>query len=173
MDSAAQIQQSLALVYWPRVVGAQAAAASEADSVRDGVLFVRTRSSVWSHELNLHKARLLLNLNRLLGGKIIQDIVFRAQGVTHTEEEPEPDTPSPEELAAVILEPDEKAALRARLQDLYTLENDRIRTAIATRLTLEAKLRRWRLERGWRVCPRCTAVHRTDFPLCPLCRLCR
>jgi predicted nucleic acid-binding Zn ribbon protein len=173
MDSAAQIQQSLALAYWPRVVGAQAAAASEADSVRDGVLFVRTKSSVWSHELNLHKARLLLNLNRLLGGKILQDIIFRAQGVTRTEEEPEPDTPSPEELAAVILEPDEKAVLRARLQDLYTLENDRIRTTIATRLTLEAKLRHWRLERGWRVCARCTAVHKTDFPLCPICRLCR
>jgi predicted nucleic acid-binding Zn ribbon protein len=172
MDSGPKIRESLALAYWPRVVGAQAAAATEPENVRDGVLFVRTKSSVWSHELTLHKARLLLGLNRMLGGKLITDIVFRAQGVQKATPEEEPDAPSPEELAAVVLEPPEKAELRARLQDLHTLEDDRIRNTIATRLVQEAKLRHWRLERGWRVCTRCSAVHKTDFPICPICRLC-
>jgi len=173
MESGPKIRESLALAYWPRIVGPQAAAATEPETVRDGVLFVRTKSSVWSHELTLHKARILQNLNRLLGGKVIAEILFRAQGVTPKSVEEEPDVPSPEELAAVVLEPPEKAELRARLQDLYTLEDDRIRKAIALRLTQEAKLRHWRLEHGWRLCPRCSTVHKTDFPLCPICRLCR
>src|SRR5579883_652280 len=50
MESAGKIRESLALAYWPRVAGAQASAATEAESVRDGILFVRTKSSVWSHE---------------------------------------------------------------------------------------------------------------------------
>ena len=60
-----------------------------------------------------------------------------------------------------------------RLDDLHTLEDAHIRNSIARRLTLEAKLRHWRLEHGWRICPRCTAVHKTEFPVCPICRLCR
>src|SRR5579862_6284348 len=78
MESASKIHESLALAYWPRVAGAQAAAATQADQVRDGVLIVRTKSSVWSHELTLHKPRLLQGLNRLLGGRYITDLLFRA-----------------------------------------------------------------------------------------------
>lgn len=172
LDSAAKVRESLALAQWPRVVGPQAAAATEPEVVRDGVLFVRTKSSVWSHELALHKARILLGLNRLLGGKVITDIVFRAQGVTKKEEVEETDTPSSEELATVILEAAEEAELRARLQALSSVPGDHARRTIAARLTAEAKLRHWRLERGWRVCPRCASVHKTEFTLCPICRLC-
>lgn len=174
MEGSARIRESLALAYWSRVVGTQAAAATEAESVRDGVLFVRTKSSTWSHELTLHKARLLLGLNRLLGGKIITDIYFRAQGITKTEAAVEPDTPTPEALAAVVLEPHEKAELRTRLQNLYyAVEDDHVRQTIAARLTAEARLRHWRLEHGWRLCIRCNVAHKTDYPLCPICRLCR
>ncbi|HZP81486.1 MAG TPA: DUF721 domain-containing protein [Chthonomonadaceae bacterium] len=173
MDSGTKIRESLALAYWPRVVGAQAAAASEPEAVRDGVLFVRTKSSTWSHELTLHKARIVQNLNRLLGERVILDIVYRARGVKKETSVAEPEMPTPEELAAVVLEPPEKAELRGHLKDLYLLENDRVRQAIAARLTQEAKLRHWRLEHGWRICPRCSATHKTDYTLCPICRLCR
>src|SRR5690348_15807652 len=107
MESAPRVRESLALAYWPRVAGAQGAAATRAESVRDGILTVRTKSSTWSHELTLHKAHLLLGLNRLLGGKIITDIRFRAQGVKQEETDEETDTPSAEELALVVLEPPE------------------------------------------------------------------
>lgn len=172
LESSAKVRESLAMAYWPRVVGAQAAAATEPDTVRDGVLFVRTKSSVWSHELSLHKTRLLQSLNKLLGGRVITEIVFRAQGVRKKETVVEPELPSPEEMAAVVLEPFEKDELRARLQDLHSLEDERIRNTIATRIMQEAKVRHWRLERGWRVCARCTALHKTDYEVCPICRLC-
>lgn len=169
MDSAAQVRQSLALAYWPRAVGPQAAAATEVETVRDGVLFVRTKSSVWSHELTLHKTRILTNLNRMLGGKVIEEVVFRAQGVKRVEETLLPDVPEPEELNAVVLTPEEKIALRTRLEQLHTVEHERARKALAVRMTREAKLRHWRLERGWHVCVRCEALHKTEERICPLC----
>ena len=171
MDAGTKIHESLALAYWPKAVGAQAAAATEADTVRDGVLFIRTKSSVWSHELTLHKPRLLLNLNRMMGGKVIHDIIFRAQGLSRPAASSEKDMPDPDELAAVTLESDEKAELRARLRQLISISDDRIRHVIATRLTNDAKLRHWRLERGWILCPRCSAAYKTDHALCPICRL--
>ena len=171
MDASGQIHESLALAYWAKAVGVQAAAATEAASVRDGVLFVRTKSSVWSHELTLHKARLLQNLNRMLGGKVITEIVFKAQGLTRQEPIEEPQPPSGDELANIALEPDERAELRSRLEKLYTIEDDRIREAIANRLVAEAKLRHWRLENGWHLCPNCSSAHKTDYDICPHCRL--
>jgi predicted nucleic acid-binding Zn ribbon protein len=173
MESAPRIRESLALAYWERVAGPQAAAASEAETVRDGVLFVRTKSSVWSHELTLYKSQLLQGINRMLGGQIIHEIVFRAQGLTRASEQIDPDTPSPEEMAAVVLDPAERAELRARLQALIAIPDDHVRQSIAARLTLETKLRHWRLERGWRVCPRCDVIHKTEHRLCPICRLSR
>lgn len=173
MDASAKIQESLALAYWPRAVGVQGAAATEVDTVRDGVLFVRTKSSVWSHELTLHKPKLLQNLNRMLGSNVIHDIIFRAQGITRQEKSVEVDTPGAEELAAVALEPEEKAELRVRLRQLISIPDDRIRHTIAVRLTNEAKLQHWRLERGWKLCLRCHVAHKTDADMCPQCRLSR
>ncbi|HZT41676.1 MAG TPA: DUF721 domain-containing protein [Chthonomonadaceae bacterium] len=172
LESASRIRESMAIGLWPRAVGPQAAAATEPEAVRDGVLFVRTKSSVWSQELVFLKADILTKLNRLLGGNIITDLRFRARGVSKAEAEMEPDTPAPEELAAVVLEPAEEAELQARLETLEAMPGERARRTIAARLTTEARLRHWRLERGWRVCPRCATLHKTEFPLCPICRLC-
>ena len=171
MDSATQIRESLALAYWPRVVGAQAAAATQAESVRDGVLFVRTKSSVWSHELMLHKARLLLGLNRLLGAQVISEIIFRAQGIAPPEPPADPDNPTDEELAALVLEPHERERLRASLEALFSITDEHARESIARRITLEARLRHWRLEHHWKVCPRCDSLHNTPYRICPICRL--
>lgn len=171
MESSTQIRESLALAYWPRVVGAQAAAATQAEAVRDGVLFVRTKSSVWSHELMLHKARLLQGLNRLLGAPVITEIIFRAQGIAPPAPPADPDNPTEEELAAVALEPHERDRLRISLESLISIKDDHARQSIARRITLEARLRHWRLEHGWKVCPRCDALHKTSYRICPLCRL--
>ena len=162
----------MAIGLWPKAVGPQAAAATEPEAVRDGVLFVRTKSSVWSQELVFLKGDILAKLNRLLGGNIITDLRFRARGVSKEAAEIEPDTPSPEELATVVLEPAEEAELQARLETLSAMPGERARRTIAARLTAEARLRHWRLERGWKVCPRCATLHKTEFPLCPICRLC-
>ena len=171
MDAGGQIHESVALAYWPAAAGAQMAAGSEADSVRNGVLIVRTKSSTYSHELTLHKATLLQKLNRMLGAKVIHEIIFRAQGLKRKEAPPTPVMPNADDLAAVILEPEETDELRDRLAKLVSIKDDRIRHAIAARVTSEAKLRHWRLERGWTLCIRCATAHDTGQPVCPLCRL--
>lgn len=174
MESARKVRESLVFAFWSRVVGAQAAEATEVEAVRDGVLFIRTRSSVWSHELTLHKERLLTDLNRMLGGNFITEIVYKARGV---DKKPAavsvPDTPEIDELNRVVLDPSEKAHLREKLQALITIEDDRIRHVVASRMVQDARLRHWRVERGWRVCTRCGDAHKTEFSLCPICRLCR
>jgi predicted nucleic acid-binding Zn ribbon protein len=173
MESATKVRESLAFAYWAHVAGPQAAAATEVEAVRDGILFVRTKSSVWSHELTLHKERLITGLNRMLGAKIITEIVYKARGVKKKPVvAPEPDTPALVELDAVTLDPAEHADLAQKLQTLSSIASDRIRTVMASRMTRDMKLRHWRIERGWKLCRRCEGLHTTSFALCPLCRLC-
>ena len=174
MDSAARVRESLTFAYWARVVGPQAAAATEVESVRDGVLIVRTRSSVWSHELTLHKARIVDGLNRLLGGRVITEIVYRARGVKkRTESAVEPDTPDVAELDAVVLDPSEQRELQTHLRALPRIPSERIRAVMESRMVRDAKLRHWRIERGWSLCRNCGVPHKTESALCPLCRLTR
>ncbi|WP_082629430.1 DciA family protein [Chthonomonas calidirosea] len=172
LESAPLIRQSLALVCWPRVAGEQAAKASRAEMIRNGVLFVRTRSSTWSQELALHKHKLLQKLARLLGPGVVTDIVFRAQGVDGEDPSfPEEEEPTAEELHKVVLTDEEQELLKARLASLASISNARVRQAIAHRLEMEARLYHWRLERGWKACKKCQVLHKTPYALCPLCRL--
>src|SRR5687768_3922793 len=105
MESSTRIRESVAMAHWDRVVGPQAAAASEADSVREGVLFVRTKSSVWSHELTFLKATIIARLNQRIGKPVIRDIIFRAQGVKKTPPAGPIPRPTDQDLAAVVLTP--------------------------------------------------------------------
>jgi predicted nucleic acid-binding Zn ribbon protein len=173
-EESGRLSQNLAALYWDRVVGTQAAAATEADAVRDGILFVNTKNSVWSHELTLYKTRILADLNQIMGEARIMDIKFRVRTLrkqAQPAEEP-PDTPSLDELRAVVLEPAEREELRLRLEGLFDIAEENVREKIARRLNYDARLRHWRITRGWRVCIRCSAAHKTDNALCPICRLC-
>ncbi len=173
MNSAGQIRQSLALSYWARAAGPAAARSSEAIKVLNGILFIRTKSSSWSHELNMHKTELMLNLNRLLGGKVIEDIKFRTDGTKWLEVVEQPADPSLEELDALALLPEEELTLQMNLQGLESINHPRAREALAIRMRRDAKLKRWRLAHNWKVCPKCTAAHTSEYEICPICRLTR
>lgn len=170
MEGGLRLRESVAIALWGRAVGPQAAAATVAEEIRDGVLFVRTRSSVWSHELSLHKARLLSTLNSMLGAHLVKDVVFRARGVTAPPEQ-EPEFPSLQELESVELEPAEQEELDSHLDAITGMPDAKIRKSLASRLAQDAGLRHWRLEHGWRLCMRCGAAHHTEERLCALCRI--
>ncbi len=171
-EDSEKLQENLAVLYWERVVGNQAAEATEADSVNGGVLFVNTKSSVWSHELTLYKPRILAELNRFLGKACITDIRFRVRKLKKEKVVVIPDTPPLEELKTVVLDPSERGELRTQLEELIYIPEDAVREKIAHRLMLDAKLRHWRIAHGWKVCTRCHTAHNTEYRLCPICRLC-
>ena len=72
------LRPHLAKVHWEGVVGPQVAGVTQVEFVRDGVLFVRVKNSVWANELTLLKEDMLRRLNSKLGGRILTDIHFKA-----------------------------------------------------------------------------------------------
>lgn len=172
MKSASKIHENMALVFWPSVVGTEAAKASKAIAVREGTLTVHTRSSVWSHELMLHHNEIIKELNRLLEGDYIQMIVFRPAGVETKQEKKEPvPHPTDEQLMNVVLLPDEHAELADRIKKYQNVQDPVLRGVLQKRIVQETLLRRWRLEHGWHLCAACNAVYITVGDVCPICNL--
>lgn len=83
-------------VYWAEIVGDRVAQRARAKSLRDGVLKIGARSSVWVHELQLRKSQLLEAINRWLESQhawlgpkaVISDIKFGLDDGRHTIADP-------------------------------------------------------------------------------------
>jgi hypothetical protein len=105
-----RILEQQALAKWREVVGPQIAASSRPDGIRERVLFVTCKSSMWSNELSLHKPDIVKRLNAAVGKKIIDDIRFSARGFRKAEPAAKTEKPDPA-VDSVPLSGDEVGAV--------------------------------------------------------------
>ena len=73
---ASKIEENALLQLWPKVVGPQIIMHTKADAVRNGILFVKTISSVWVQQLHFMKEEIRQKLNQLAGKNVVKDIRF-------------------------------------------------------------------------------------------------
>ena len=176
---ASKIKAHAAPLVWAETVGPQVSAATEAERVHDGVLYVAVRSAMWASELTFYKNDILCRLNERLGaGRIpaITDIRFQNRGkqrVNKTAKEtPPPAHPTITELSEVDVSPREVAAIEA---SLTTLPEELRPQMLRLRLT-DVRLRTWRLDNGWQPCATCGDLAPPRFPAdgtvdCARCRV--
>lgn len=75
-----KVMEHQAIVFWYDIVGPQIADKTYPQSVKDGVIFVCCKNSMWANELSFHKADIIKRLNKSVGGKVISDLRFSARG---------------------------------------------------------------------------------------------
>ena len=80
-----RVLEQQAIANWGQVVGPQVGAASKADRLKDGILFVACKSSTWAAELTLHKDCIIKGINDSVGAAVVQDIRFSARGFKRSE----------------------------------------------------------------------------------------
>ena len=152
----AGLKQANAVGIWAREAGPAVAAVTEADSIRDGVLWVRTKSSAWSQELSMQKEPLIRRLNEALGAEVVKDIRFQVKRKTLAAP---PIAPKPEPLLP-LTEP-EKAAVKRMTEQLDPEVGQHIARV------MEADVAR---RKAGRKCPVCQGpLHRSETT-CPFCR---
>ena len=169
-----RLAQHRAVAVWPELVGSQVAAATRALGVRDGVLFVATKSSTWAHELILRKRPILQSLNKALGGSIISDIRFMGRGL---EDAPDlvqdsagsraREIPDPSLWRQVPLTDEDRESITLTLEPLSDPD---LRLRVERVLADSLRLKRWKEEHGWPRCPRCGLPHDERSDLCGICR---
>lgn len=73
---ASKIEENILLKLWPKAVGPQIASKTKPDSFKNGILFVKTVSSVWVQQLHFVKQDILDKFNQLSGKQTIKEIRF-------------------------------------------------------------------------------------------------
>jgi len=174
-ELALALRPHLAKVHWEGVVGPQVAGVTQVEAVRDGVLYVRVKNSVWANELTLLKDDMVRRLNAKLGGRVLTDIHFKASGLAKPKKKPEPRSvaaPTDAELARIALSKAAAVRVEAALVDIT---DDGLRGRIRDIMLRAARTEEWKRRQGWRVCGRCGALSEPSAasdaaPLCTVCR---
>lgn len=158
-----------ARIIWPEIVGPEIAAATFAEAVRGGVLFVRVRSAAWANELTFYKKDILDRLNARVGAKVISDIHFKTSGrAFNAPRKPSP-APEPDDATIDQTEPAGPLVDLARRGGLADPEADSRFRSILNRV---AKTQTWKRQMGWIACSRCGALfppQNSSSGLCPFC----
>jgi hypothetical protein len=119
-----KVAEQQAAEKWREVVGPQIAGVTFVESVRDGVLFVSCKSSMWASELTLHTPDILKKLEKAVGRKVITDIRFGARGFKRrsSQDESKEDEFEPETVQLTEDEKEEAAKAAAQVDAMELAE---------------------------------------------------
>jgi hypothetical protein len=153
LEHGVKAQQSLSL--WERVAGPTVAAVTVADGIRNGTLYVLTRSSAWSQELSMLREPLIARINAELERDVVQEIRFQVKPFEKEKDAGEPPTPARDLTDA------ERTALERLAAQLEATTAGRITEVAAKQMR--------RTDSG-RVCAACGGPVHPGESLCPFCR---
>lgn len=161
-----KLKEEMALFYWKEAAGPKIFSKARAEFIKDGILFVKVSSSVWSQQLVFFKNSFIKKLNHRLGGKVVKDIYFRVGSLQKTDEGKEEEDNGWKDEAL------KEEELKSIEEALKGVEEDNIRGVLKNIMVNEAKRERYRRSTGWVECDKCKALfypHREEKK-CPLCR---
>lgn len=153
LEQGVKARRSLTL--WERVAGETIAKATRAGDIRNGTLYVYTRSSAWSQELSMLRETLLERLNAELGDDVVKDLRFQVKPFKAAE------SPASLEEPARELSDHERAVLRAIRESAGEDIGPRVAAFAGKQMARRAKTR---------TCPQCGGPVRDDEATCPFCR---
>lgn len=162
-----RVKEHTCLLIWDEVVGGQVASAAQPEFVKNGCLFVVTKSPVWANELTFYKSDMIARLNERAGGEVLNDIVFKAgrlRGRERAASDARVDEPRLEEIRLTKRELEQAEAAARGAQEEASEE---VRALFRTALRLE----KWKKARGWKPCKCCGALQDTSSGICPPCQI--
>jgi hypothetical protein len=162
-----RLKEQTALLVWDEVVGKQVSGAAQPEFIRDGRLFVTTKSAVWANELTFYKADMVSRLNKRIGAKVVKEIVFKVGRVTKARK-PEPEAPAERvDLGGISLTDAELEKLGEAAGSVPPDIADKVRRLLQT----AARVEKWKRSRGWTECSSCGVLQNDPEGVCPVCRL--
>ncbi len=152
LPSAKKIKGQMLIDAWPAAVGEKISRKSRALSVDNGILFVWVNDSVWAQHLSLQRKKIITQLHRLTGTRLLKDIRFQVGGCP-----PEP------EITDIHLPRENWREIMLEESDLIKIDEMLRETGLST--DLEGKVRElyiaqkkknnWLLEKGCLPCKHC------------------
>jgi len=168
LDLERRVKEQACLVVWDEVVGEQVAGAAQPDFVKDGRLFVTTKSPVWANELTFYKSDIIARLNQRVGAPVLTEIVFKAGRIRKKQAVAGPPEESGEpDLEGIELTQEELAKVEAVARTAGKEAAGVVQGLLAVALRFE----KWKRAQGWTPCKRCGSLQNTPSGICPPCQL--
>ena len=74
-----KIRERECLSLWEEVVGKKLASVSQAEDIRNGILYVSAKDPIWGQEIFNLKGLIMQKINQRMGEEIVKDIKVRAK----------------------------------------------------------------------------------------------
>jgi hypothetical protein len=74
-----KIRERECLSLWEEVVGPKLASVSQAEDIRNGILYVSAKDPIWGQEIFNLKGLIMQKINQRMGEEIVKDIKVRAK----------------------------------------------------------------------------------------------
>lgn len=74
-----RIKERQCLLLWDEVVGEKLASVSQAEDIKNGVIFVSAKDPIWGQEIFNFKGLIIQKLNAKIGEDIVKDIKVRVK----------------------------------------------------------------------------------------------
>ena len=161
-----KILEQQALAKWKQSVGPQIAASTRPEYIRDGVLFIACKSSMWSSELALHKNDIVGKLNAAVGKPVVKDIRFSARGFRKPVDEVSKDVKATPVDSIPLDEQEAKSAE----ETAALCESDELASRVKRAIMTSKRLREAKLQDGFRPCVKCGELHNEEHERCDVCR---
>jgi predicted nucleic acid-binding Zn ribbon protein len=160
-------KEQTCILAWDEVVGEHVAKVTQPDFVRDGVMFVVIKNSVWANELQFLKKDLISKLNGHAGSVVIKEIIFKVGRVSKGSLPKSEESGDKPDLRGIELTDEEKESV----EEATRSTNPEMRDSMRKLLTTYARLEKWKLSQGWVPCTKCGALTRESGDVCPVCRM--
>jgi predicted nucleic acid-binding Zn ribbon protein len=161
----ARVKEHTCVLVWDEVVGEQLARSAQPEFIRDGIMFVATKSAVWSNELTFYKRDLISRLNSRVGGYVLKDMVFKVGRTARKKNPAQLAGDQKPVLAGIKLSNDELKHIEA----VSSSVGEELRESFKKLMTTALKLEKWKISLGWTPCSKCGALQNTSAGICPVC----
>ena len=110
-----KIKERECLSLWEEVVGAKLSSVSQADDIKNGVLYVSAKDPIWGQEIFNLKGLIMQKINQRMGEEIVKDIKVRARPLRKRRKKEKERKKEERELSQEVLQEIEK--LTANIED--------------------------------------------------------
>ncbi len=166
LDLDARVKEYTLLQLWDEVVGEQVAGAAQPEFIREGRMFVVTKSPVWSNELMLYKPDMIARLNKKMGGSVLKDIIFKAGRMPERRKKAS-EKPIGPIIDDIKLTDEELSNIEVTASAAGGEASDGLKKLLATSLRLEKAKK----SAGWTPCKKCGVLQKSASGTCPVCAL--
>jgi hypothetical protein len=161
-----QLKEIQVIALWADTVGSRLSGQTKATRMVRGRLYVMVSSSAWAHQLSFFRREYIQKINTKLGEPVIKDIFFQVGNIDSKAEEETIETDKGIAQRDIELSESEKEEIQNAAAEI---DNDELQKVFRDFMEKDYKMRKARLEDGWRKCVICGTVCPPDEDFCWFC----